>query len=404
MKYTYLAKSASGEISKGVIESPSQTGAEEAIEKKGLTPISVKSKDDSSNIIAFINDKTTFVSAAQKVNLTRQLATLISAGIPITQSMSILAEQTENKKIKAAVLEIGSDIQGGLSLSAAAEKQKFLFKALHISLMKAGELSGTLDESLERLADEIEKEHELSAKVKGAMIYPGFIFTTMMLVVVFMIVYVIPQLNSIFSQLGGQLPATTRFLMALSDLLINYGIYIGIGAVAGVAYLRYLVTKNQKVRLIWHNIIIRMPIIGKKVVRKVNMVRFSRTLGTMLSSGITALEALESTKDALQNEVYKQEVSDAIEKVRNGSSMGEAFKKQKLFPVMVSQMLSVGEETGSIDKVMEKVTKFYQQEVDNTIENLSSILQPLIMIMIGVMIAFLMISIILPIYQISSLF
>jgi type IV pilus assembly protein PilC len=404
MKYTYLAKNTDGEISKGAIESPSQQGAEEALEKKGLTPISVKAQDDSSNFLANINNKLTFVSAAQKVNLTRQLATLISAGIPITQSMNILAEQTDNKKIKGAVMEIGSDIQGGLSLSAAAEKQKFLFKGLHVSLMKAGELSGTLDTALERLADEIEKEHELSAKVKGAMIYPGFIFTTMMLVVVFMIIYVIPQLNSIFSQLGGQLPATTRFLMALSDLLINYGIYIGVGLVGFVIYTRYLIAKNQKVRLIWHNMIIRVPIIGKKVVRKVNMVRFSRTLGTMLASGITALEALESTKDALQNEVYRQEVSDAIEKVRNGSSMGEAFKKEKLFPVMVAQMLSVGEETGSIDKVMEKVTKFYQQEVDNTIENLSSILQPLIMIMIGVMIAFLMISIILPIYQISNLF
>jgi type IV pilus assembly protein PilC len=236
------------------------------------------------------------------------------------------------------------------------------------------------------------------------MIYPGFIFSSMMLVMVFMVIYVIPQLSGIFDQLGGDLPPTTKFLMTLSDVLTHYGIYIGIGLIVLVVYLKNLIKKNQKVRLVWHNIILHMPLIGKKLVRKINMVRFTRTLGTMLSSGITALEALESTRDALQNEEYKVEVAEATEKVKNGSSMGEAFKKEKYFPNMVAQMLSVGEETGTVDKIMEKVTRFYQQEVDNTIENLESILQPLIMILIGFMIAFLMISIIVPIYSISNLF
>jgi type IV pilus assembly protein PilC len=226
----------------------------------------------------------------------------------------------------------------------------------------------------------------------------------MMAVVVFMISYVIPQLSSIFSQLGGDLPASTKFLITLSDVVRKYGVYIAVGAVSGFIYIKYLIKHNSKVRLVWHQIILRTPLIGKRLVRKVNMVRFSRTLGTLLSSGITALEALESTKDALQNDVYKNEVAEATDKVKNGSSMGEAFKQAKHFPVMVSQMLSVGEETGTVDKIMEKVTHFYQQEVDNTIENLSSILQPAIMILIGLMIAFLMISIILPIYQISNLF
>lgn len=403
MKFSYLAKDANNEVSKGIIESPNQNSAAESLEKKGLTPISIKSEADN-RLIDYINAKTTFVAAAQKVNLSRQLATLISAGIPITQSMDILGQQTENKRLKKAVTEIGTDISGGLSLSAAAEKQKFLFKPLHISIMKAGEISGTLDTSLERMADEIEKEHELVAKIRGAMIYPAFIFSSMMLVVIFMIAYVIPQLSSIFSQLGGDLPATTKFLITLSDVIRNYGIYIAIALTGGITYIKYLIKHNNKVRLVWHNMILRTPIIGKKLVRKVNMVRFSRTLGTLLSSGITALEALESTQDALQNDVYKNEVAEATDKVKDGSSMGEAFKKAKHFPIMVSQMLAVGEETGTVDKIMEKVTHFYQQEVDNTIENLSSILQPLIMILIGLMIAFLMISIILPIYQISNLF
>jgi type IV pilus assembly protein PilC len=403
MRYSYLAKNSSGIVTKGFIDSPDQDSAAESLGKKGLTPISVKS-DERKTIMSIINDKTTFVSAAQKVNLSRQLATLISAGIPITQSMDILSQQTENKKLREAITEIGSDIQGGLSLSAAAEKQTFLFKPLHISIMKAGEVSGTLDTSLERMADEIEKEHELVAKIRGAMIYPGFIFSSMMLVMVFMVIYVIPQLSGIFDQLGGDLPPTTKFLMTLSDVLTHYGIYIGIGLIVLVVYLKNLIKKNQKVRLVWHNIILHMPLIGKKLVRKINMVRFTRTLGTMLSSGITALEALESTRDALQNEEYKVEVAEATEKVKNGSSMGEAFKKEKYFPNMVAQMLSVGEETGTVDKIMEKVTRFYQQEVDNTIENLESILQPLIMILIGFMIAFLMISIIVPIYSISNLF
>lgn len=403
MKFSYLAKNSNDEVTKGVIEAPDQENAAEALGKEGLTPISVKTAEDK-GVMNYINAKTTFIPSSQKVNLSRQLATLISAGIPITQSMDILAKQTENKKLRRAVLEIGSDIQGGLSLSGAAEKQTFLFKPLHISIMKAGEISGTLDTALERMADEIEKEHELVAKIRGAMIYPGFIFTSMMLVVVFMIAYVIPQLSSIFDQLGGDLPATTKFLMNMSDIIRNYGIFIAAALTAGFIFIKRSIKNNVKVRLFWHHILIKMPLLGKKLVRKVNMVRFSRTIGTLLASGITALEALESTQNALQNEVYKNEIADAIEKVKDGSSMGEAFKKQKHFPNMVSQMLAVGEETGSIDKVMEKVTRFYQQEVDNTIENLSSILQPLIMILIGLMIAFLMISIIVPIYQISNLF
>lgn len=403
MKFSYLAKNSNGVITKGIIDSPNQDGAAEALGKKGLTPISLKA-DDKKTLMTYINDKTTFIPSGQKVNLSRQLATLISAGIPITQSMDILSQQTENKKLRNAVLEIGSDIQGGLSLSGAAEKQTFLFKPLHISIIKAGELSGTLDSALENMANEIEKEHELVAKIRGAMIYPGFIFTSMMLVVVFMVIYVIPQLSSIFGQLGGELPATTKFLMNLSDVLRNYGIFIAATVAGAIFYFKYSLRKSIKFRLLWHKVIIRMPLLGKRLVRKINMVRFSRTLGTLLSSGITALEALESTRDSLQNEVYKKEMAEAIEKVKDGTSMGDAFKKAKFFPSMVSQMLSVGEETGTVDKIMEKVTRFYQLEVDNTIENLSSILQPLIMILIGLMIAFLMISIIVPIYQISNLF
>lgn len=403
MKFSYLAKDNNGKVTRGVIDSKDEKKASESLGAKGLTPISIKPAGKE-NTTSSLSAKLTFVPAAQKVNLVRQLATLVSAGIPITQSLNILEEQTENKKIINALTDMAADIEGGESLSDAAGKQTFLFKPLHISLIKAGEVSGTLDASLERLADEIEKEHELAAKIRGAMIYPGFIFTSMMAVVVFMISYVIPQLSNIFSQLGGDLPATTKFLMALSNVIRSYGIFIAIATVAAYFGIRYAIKKNLKVRLFWHGVIIRLPLLGKRLVRKVNMVRFSRTMGTLLASGITALESLESARDALQNEVYKKEVNDAIRRVKNGSTMGEAFKTEKYFPKMVSQMLSVGEETGTVDKILEKVTRFYQGEVDNTIENLSSILQPLIMILIGLMIAFLMISIIVPIYQISNLF
>lgn len=402
MKFTYLAKNSEGEITKGSIDANSQNDAADAIEKRSLTPISIK-KDEDISFFSRIQNATTLVPLVDKVNFSKQLATLINAGIPLSQSMHIMEEQTENKKMKKTAVEIGADIEGGLSLSGAMDKQSKIFSPLYAKMVKAGEIGGTLDKTLERMADEMEKEHELVSKIRGAMVYPSVIMIAMVGVMVYMITTIIPQIAKIFSEAGGKLPASTAFLLTIGKIIGSYGIFIAIGIFAAIYGFRQLIRRNPKARFTWHAFLNKIPIFGK-IIKKVNVVRFTRTLGSLLSSGVTILEALKITSETLQNEVFKKEVLTVAEKVKNGSGMAEPLKSSKVFPAIVSQMISVGEETGTLDEILLKVTEFYEKEVDNIVKNLSNLIEPLMMIFIGVGVGFIVISIITPIYQMTNLF
>lgn len=401
MKFTYLAKNSEGTITKGVIDAPDQNAAADALGKKSLTPISIKKEEGRGTFKKFSELGT--IPSSQKVMFSKQLATLIGAGIPISQSMHILEEQTENKRLKKAVTEITSDIEGGLSLSTAMEKQKNIFSPLYASMIKAGEVGGILDQTLEKVADEIEKEHELVAKIRGAMAYPSVILLAMLGVVIYMITNIIPQIGKVFTEMGGQLPATTRFLMGTSRIVSSYGIFIFIGIVAFFIFARRTIKTNPNVRYRWHQFLLKIPVIGR-LIKKLNIARFTRTLGSLMSSGVTVLEAMEVSSDALNNEVFKREIKQAAEKVKNGSELAEPLKNSKVFPIIVPQMISVGEETGTMDAILKKLAEFYEKEVDNTVKNLSSLLEPMMMIIIGLGVGFIVISIITPIYQMSTLF
>lgn len=402
MKFNYLAKAADGTITKGSIDAADQNTAADFIAKKSLTPISIKA-EETNNVFSKIQEATTFVPLGEKVNFSKQLATLINAGIPIAQSMHILTDQTGNKKMKRAAVEIAADIEGGLSLSSALEKQKRIFSPLYSKMVKAGEAGGTLDAALEKMAMELEKEHELVAKIRGAMIYPTVILIAMVGVMIYMITSIIPQIAKIFTDMGGKLPASTSFLMSLSSVFNSYGLFIVIGIIAAIVALKNLLKRNLKARLIWHTLFTKIPVFGKIVI-KINVVRFTRTLGSLLSSGVTVLEALKITSETIQNELFKKEILNVMEKVKNGSSIAEPLKTSKAFPVIVSHMVAVGEETGTLDKILLKVTGYYQKEVDNTVQNLSSLIEPMMMIFIGVGVGFIVISVISPIYQMSNLF
>lgn len=401
MKFTYLAKNSEGVITKGLIDAPDQDSASDALGKKSLTPISIKKEEATGTIKRFSEFGT--IPSSQKVMFSKQLATLIGAGIPISQSMHILEEQTDNKKLKAAISEIASDIEGGLSLSTAMERQKHIFSPLYASMIKAGEVGGILDQTLEKVADEIEKEHELVAKIRGAMAYPSVILLAMLGVVIYMITNIIPQIGKVFSEMGGQLPATTRFLMGTSKIVSSYGIFIFAGLIAFFIFARRVIKKNPEVRYHWHQFLLKIPVIGK-LIKKLNIARFTRTLGSLMTSGVTVLEAMEVSSDAIQNEVFKREIKEAAEKVKNGSELAEPLKTSKVFPIIVPSMIAVGEETGTMDTILKKLSDFYEKEVDNTVKNLSSLLEPMMMIIIGLGVGFIVISIITPIYQMSTLF
>lgn len=399
-RFHYIAKDTGDKKQEGFLEADNKEAVLETLRKKSLTPISVK--EDRDDVLSKLKDFS-IVSSSEKVMFSKELATLISAGIPIAQSMHILEEQVESKTMKKTVTEIASDIEGGFSLSSAMEKHRRIFGPLYVSMLKAGEVSGTMDQTLEKMADEIEKDHELVAKIRGALAYPSVIMIAMVVIVIYMVTSIIPQIASVFTEMGGDLPWSTRFLMSLSDAFRSYGLAIIVGIVAFVVGFKRLLKANKKARYIWHSILIKIPILGKTA-RKINVARFTRTLGSLLASGVTIIESLQITADTITNEVFKKEILDAAKKVEDGSSVAEPLKKSKIFPKMVPHMIAVGEETGSLDKTLLKVTEFYDKEIDNTLKNLSSILEPIIMIIIGLGTGFIVISVITPIYQMSTLF
>lgn len=399
-RFSYTARTDEGEIKKGFYNAKRKEDLIESLRKERMVAISIK--EISENPLKKIQE-IGLVSSTEKVMFSKELSTMVNAGIPIAQALHILEEQSTNKKLKSAVIQIAEDVEGGAALSFAIEKHPAIFSSLYVNMVKAGEVSGTLDETLERMADEIEKEHELMASIRGAMAYPTVILLALVVVVAYLLTSVIPKISEIFLSLGGNLPATTKFLLSLSDLARNHGIIIIILLVTAVMGVRFVIKKNQGVRLFWHSILNKVPIFGK-LAKKINVTRFTRTLGSLLASGVSVLEAIDVAENILKNEVFKKEIQEAAKKIKDGSSLSEPFKSSKVFPIMVSQMIAVGEDTGTLDKILLKLTSFYQKEVDHTIKNLSSLLEPIMMIVIGIGAGFIVISIITPIYSMTNLF
>lgn len=399
-KFSYVAKNDESEIKKGFFEAETKEELIQALRKQKMTAITIK--EAAPNPFSKLGDFG-YVSSTEKVMFSKELATMVSAGIPIIQAIHILEDQSASPKLKKATNQIAQDIEGGVSLSAAMEKHPSVFSPLYINMVKAGEIGGMLDDTLEKMAEEIEKEHELVASVRGAMTYPAVIMLVMVGVVIYLLTNTIPKISAVFSDLGGDLPASTKFLLFLSDSLQSYGLFIGV-FFAGLFFgARFLLKQNIKIRYMWHSVLLKIPVFGK-LIKKINITRFTRTLGSLLSSGVAVLEAIDISSNILKNEVFKKEIKEASDKVQNGSSLSEPLKESKVFPIMVSQMIAVGEDTGTIDKVLLKLTNFYQKEVDHTVKNLSSLLEPVMMIIIGAGAGFIVISIITPIYSMADLF
>lgn len=398
--FSYIAKDKDEQIKRGHFEAVDKETVIEVLRKKKLAAISIK--EEKASLSKYLHDLG-YVSSTEKVMFSKELSTMVGAGIPIAQAVHILEEQSTNNKMKKAISEVGQDIEGGLSLSSAMRKHPKIFSPLYINMVRAGEVGGILDETLEKMADEIEKEHELVASIRGAMTYPLVILVALLGVVIYLLIKIIPQISAVFTELGSDLPASTRFLLFLSDSFRSYGIIIGLFFVALFFAAGSVLRKNKKIRYSWHLFLIKIPIFGK-LIKKINITRFTRTLGSLLSSGVAVLEAIDISTEVLKNEVFKKEIQEAAVKIKGGSTIAEPLKNSRVFPVMVPQMIAVGEDTGTLDKILLKLTGFYQKEVDHTIKNLSSLLEPIMMIIIGIGAGFVIISIITPIYTMTTLF
>ncbi len=402
-QFSYSARDKAGAIQKGNLFAPDRAAATAGLVDKGLTPILVKELAAESKGAGILGKLAAFggkVKLQDKVIFSRQFATMINAGVPIVQSLNILREQSENKKLQKVVSEVSKTVEGGATLANALAAHPDVFDQIYVNMVKAGEVGGILDQVLDRLAIQQEKDAEIVGKVKSAMIYPAVITTATVSAFFFLMTVIVPKLSSIFEDAGANLPVYTKIMLAISGFLVkDWFIVIGGVVVAVVAFARF--NKTEKGKRIIDKLMLKAPIIGPILV-KVNIARFARTFGSLMASGISVLDAINSTKSALGSTVYRDELAIVAQKVKNGRPMSEQIRTSKNFPAIVGQMLAVGEETGQIDSILLKLAEFYEKEVDTVVSGITSIIEPILIIVLGGMVGFIVISVFGPISSIGN--
>jgi type II secretory pathway component PulF len=401
--FTYRAAvAATGKTIDGIVEAPSAEAAATLLGEKDLVVISItEARGNAADALTGGGLFKHRVGVRDVVIFTRQLSVLSSANLPLVQALKILVNQLSNPRLQAVVAEIAGEVEGGMKLSRALARHPKLFSDFYVNIVRSGETSGKLDEILNYLADQLEKDYDLNSKIRGAMIYPTFILGGLFVVATLMMAFVIPQLTKILVEANIQLPLSTRILIFLSRAVRGYwwlGIIIIAGSYFGIR--RYLATLGGQAR--WGYIQLRMPIFGP-LLQRIYLVRFSRSLSTLLIGGVPLTSALEIVADVVGNASYKQLIQETVKAVEDGNPIASIMQKRPdVVPPMVTHMLSVGEQTGRIDAVLGRISDFYTREVNNIVLNLSTIIEPIIMIILGAGVAALVMAIMLPMYQLSN--
>lgn len=399
-EYLYKARDLTGNLKTGEITAENESNAAELLagHKLVLTRLSPKSAN-AIDLSKFINSLNR-VKAKDRVIFTRQLGTMVKSGLPIVQALHVLAEQTGNQKFEAIIGEMATSIEGGSSFSTALGKYPKIFDRVYVNLVRAGEASGKLDETLDRLATQQEKSYRLAGKIQSALLYPGFVFVALIGATILMLIVVIPPLKSIFTESGAQLPLPTRILISMSDALLKFWYLFIIGVVGLVFGARWYLGTGQG-HAGWDRLKLRMPVFGG-LFRKIYISRMTRTLATLVGSGVSILEALEIVSDSVGNSVYAKALHEAAKQVEDGVPLSTPLKANPAFPPLVPQMVSVGEQTGKMDQVLTKLADFYEEEVDTVTKNISTLMEPIIMVVMGVAVGGLLIAILLPIYSLGD--
>ena len=396
--YNYKAINDKGESVSGVISAESVKIAGDKLRKGGVYLSSIKEATGarrSSRSLPWSG-----VSISELAVMTRQFSTLISAGLPLETSLVALYEQTDDQKLKEILSEVRNRLSEGSSLHAALEEHKSVFSDLYVSMVRAGEASGTLDVVLNRLADFLEKQLELTSKIRGAMVYPAIMFVVGMGVLVFMMTFVIPKVADIFEASNKALPFVTVVLIGASDFLReNFALMLVFMAVVFFFAHRYVKTPSGK--KIYDRLSLRIPVFGK-MSSKVMISRFTRTLATLLSSGIPLLDSIKVSESVLGNSLYVENIRDVQVKVAEGSAFGDCLGQTGIFPPLVVRMVSVGEEVGKIEDMLSKVADMYDTEVDGMLSTLTSLLEPVMILIMGVVMGFIVFAILLPVLNLTS--
>lgn len=403
LKYSYTARNSSnGARVKGSVEAQTEQDAAKLLASEGLVPIEIKPVG-SNSILKVVSAPFKRVPTKDKVLFSRQLSTLINAGLPIVQSLRSVGAQTSNKHLKLIINGIITDVEAGSAFSDALAKYPDVFNQVYISLIRAGETSGTLDTALERLAIQQEKDADIISKVRGAMIYPALVLCVMVGVVTFMLVKVLPQVEILYNGLPGvSLPLLTRVLLAISHFIIHFWwvvvLVIGILIVGGTRFARTLTGKK-----LVDTLKMRMWPTGN-LFMKMYMARFARTGSTLVASGVPLIQVLEVTARAVNNVPIEESIKKAITKVKGGKALSDSLTGDPNFLELVPNMLRIGEESGSMEKMLAKTADYYEKEVDNEIKNISTIIEPVLMIVLGVVAFTIVAAILLPIYGLAGTF
>jgi type IV pilus assembly protein PilC len=397
--FAYNAINASGLELKGEIHAPDMTAAREALRVRGMLALDLKQQAASSDGIAAVVKK---VKPKALQIFSRQFATMIEAGLNVVTALVILEDQTEDKKLASVITEVRADVEGGLLLSEAIARHPRIFSRLYISMVEAGEAAGILDVVLDRVAIQIEKETKIKRRVKGAMMYPLMVLAFASVVMIGMLLFLVPIFVGIFAQLGGDLPTLTQWVLKASNV-VRYQWYILFPGIFGVIFGFMRFKKTEKGRRWWDRTRMKAPAGIGKTILKIGMARFSRTLSTLVGSGVDIIRALEITGTTSGNSIIEDAVDVVREKVHQGVPIAIPLSELAIFPPMVAQMVRVGEETGELEKMLSKIADFYEDEVDSAIATLTSVIEPLMMIGVGIMVGIIIISMYLPMFKLLTL-
>jgi type IV pilus assembly protein PilC len=397
--FDYKVRDKTGALVTGQLVGDNEAIVMTRLRQMGLTPIRVKQA--STGLKMEIHLRPGRIKLKQIAVFCRQFATMVNSGLPILRALSILTDQTESKELAKVLFAVRAGVENGSSLSAAMAEHPKAFNALFISMVKAGETGGVLDDVLLSLADQIEREVELRRQIKSAMTYPIVVVALVTLILAAMLLFVVPQFETIYSSLGGTLPLPTRMLLSVSRAVRSYWYVVLLGAVvASFLFRRYKKTQVGRARI--DAVKIRIPIFGP-LFHKVALARFASTLGMLLRSGVPILQALDNVNETVNNRVIGDAVDDVKTSVREGESIAKPLGRHKAFPPMVVQMMAVGEETGAVDTMLDKVAEFYNSEVTATVEAMTSLIEPLLIAVIGAAVGAAVIALYMPMFSVINL-
>lgn len=404
MRFEFSGKTKDGKPTKGTVEAFNKEQAVKVLQEKEIYTTNLVEKEEKGMLQELLAPISKFskVGNDQIVVFTRQLSTMVSAGLPILQALIILKDQARSSKFREFLKEAIAIIEGGSPLSKAFASFPDVFDTLYVNLIKAGESSGSLDRIFLRLADKYEQRREFRSKVKGAMIYPIIIFSGMVGVVTLMLVFVVPKVTSMYSSMDLDLPLPTKIMISLSAAVIDGWWILAAGILGTIVFLKNF-KKTERGKYFFARLSFKIPLIGRININS-DLVELTSTLSLLLSSGVPITEALEIVANSMKNQLFKEIVLTAIEDVKKGGALSATFARSEYMPPIVSQMMAVGEETGKVDEILFKLSQYFESETDQIVKNMSTAIEPIVLVMLGGMVGIIVLAIIMPIYKLTSAF